>query len=216
MTASKKTLALALALGLIAPLAQAQDTAAPAAEPAAPEAAAPAAPAPETAAPAAAPEAAAPAASAEGPGTLYTAKTVDSWQVQCLRTEDGKDPCEMFQLLKDADGNKVASISVMAFPDNGDAAAGATIATPLETLLSPGLSLQIDTAEPVRMPFHHCDAGSCYANFALTSDQLGRLKKGNAIKMAVVPLYAPDKPVDLQISLKGFTAAYDAIAATAK
>lgn len=211
MTVSKNTLALALALGLTAPLAFAQDAPAPAA-PEAPAAEAPAATAPATEAPA--------ATSAEGPGTIYTAKTSGDWEVHCLRTEDGKDPCEMFQLLKDSDGNKVASISVMMITGEDGTVAGATIATPLDTLLAPGLRLQIDASEPVGMPFNHCDngngngngTGNCYVNFAISTAELDRLKKGNAIKMAVVPLFAPEKPVELTISLKGFTAAYEEIA----
>lgn len=207
MTLSKTPLALLLALGLSAPAALAQD----ATTPAAPAAEAPAAATPAAEAPAA-DAATPPAASAEGPGTIYTAKTVDAWQVQCLRTEDGKDPCEMFQLLSDEKGNKVASMSLMVFPESEDAVAGATIATPLDTLLSAGLQLQIDAKEAVRMPFHHCDKASCYVNFALKATEVEQLKKGNEIKMQVVPLFAPDKPVDLAISLKGFTASYEAVA----
>lgn len=205
-TLARNTLALALALGLSAPLAFAQD--APATD--APAPAAPATEAPATEAPAA--DAAPAATSAEGPGTIYTANTSGDWEVHCLRTEDGKDPCEMFQLLKDADGNKVASMSVMAISGEAETVAGATIATPLDTLLAPGLRLQIDATDPANIPFNHCDKANCYVNFAIAPAELERLKKGSQIKMAVVPLFAPDKPVEVTISLKGFTAAYEQVA----
>lgn len=90
--------------------------------------------------------------------------------------------------------------------------AGATIATPLDTLLAPGLRLQIDATDPANIPFNHCDKANCYVNFAIAPAELERLKKGSQIKMAVVPLFAPDKPVEVTISLKGFTAAYEQVA----
>ncbi len=203
MTQLKTSLALLAALSLAAPMALAQETPAPA-----PEAPAAEAPATETAPP--------PAASAEGPGTTYIAKTEGDWQVQCLRTEDGKDPCEIFQMLKDKDGNNVASISVMALAKDKEAVAGTTITTPLESLLTAGVTLQIDTQKPITLPYNFCARGGCFANVALRPAELDLFKKGNKITMTVVPVAAPDEKVELTISLKGFTAAFDAVAKPAQ
>lgn len=191
MTKTKMSLALVLALGLVAPMASAQET-----TPAAP------------AAPAAAAPAAAPAA--DGPGSTYLAASVEDWQVQCLRTEDGKDPCEMFQLLKDSAGNKVASMSVMALPKASEAAAGVTITTPLESQLSAGVTLKIDDKNAVTVPYSFCTKAGCFANVAMKEADIDRLKKGNKIAVTVVPVAAPDQKVELTVSLKGFTAAFEA------
>jgi len=212
MTELKKSLALVMALGLIAPAAIAQDTTAPA-TPAAPEAtpAAPAADAAATPAPAA-DAAATPAAPAapptEGPGSTYVAKTFDDWSLQCMRTEDGKDPCQLYQLLKDAKGNNVADISILPLPAGGQAVTGVTIMTPLETLLTQNLTLQIDTAEPKVYPFTFCAPVGCFARVGLTQGELDAFKKGNQATVAIVPLAAPNTKVEVQVSLKGFTAAY--------
>lgn len=207
MSEFKKSLALVLALGLAAPAALAQDATAPAAD--APATTAPAAEAPAAAAPAAeAPATAAPAPAAEGPGTTYISKTLDAWQLECMRTEDGKDPCQIVQVLQDSAGNKVSSISVLALTGGGEAVAGATVATPLETLLTAGVSLQVDAQKAKVIPFHACDQLGCYANFAMTKAELDMLRKGNKIAVKVVPAAAPGKTVDLEISLKGFTAAF--------
>lgn len=203
MSELKKSLALILALGLVAPAALAQDAATPAAD-------APATPAAE--APAAPEAAAAPAP--EAPGTTYVAKSIDAWELECMRTEDGKDPCQLVQVLTDAAGNKVSSISVLSLPNGGQAVAGATVATPLETLLTAGVSLQVDKNPAKVIPFHACDKFGCYANFAMTAAELDLLRKGNAIAMKVVPAAAPDKAVDLSVSLKGFTAAFAEAAAS--
>lgn len=219
MTEQKKSLALVMALGLIAPAAIAQDTtapatpAAPAATPAAPAADATTTPAPaaDTAATPAAP--AAPAAPpTEGPGSTYIAKTFDDWSLQCMRTEDGKDPCQLYQLLKDDKGNNVADISMLPLPAGGPAVTGVTIMTPLETLLTQNLTLKIDTSEAKVYPFTFCAPVGCFARVGLTQGELDAFKKGNKATATIVPLAAPNTKVEVTISLKGFTAAYEEMA----
>lgn len=210
MTELKKSLALVMALGLIAPAAIAQDTTAPAtpeATPAAPAAEAPA----TTPAPAADATAtpAAPAAPTEGPGSTYIAKTFDDWSLQCMRTEDGKDPCQLYQLLKDDKGNNVADISMLPLPAGGQAVTGVTIMTPLETLLTQNLALKIDSSEPKVYPFTFCAPVGCFARVGLTQGELDAFKKGNQATVTIVPLAAPNTKVEVKVSLKGFTAAYD-------
>lgn len=201
MTEFKKPLAAALALCLATLPAFAQDATAPAAPtepPAATEAPAPAAT--ETPAP------------ADGPGTSYIANTFDDWQMQCFRTEEGKDPCQIYQLLHDANGSNVADISMVALPDGGKASAGATIMTPLETLLTANLQLKVDNGEPKVYPYTFCAPPGCFARIGLIPDELAQFKRGNKVTMTIVPLATPGQPVNVEISLKGFTAAYDAVA----
>ncbi|MGD9919794.1 MAG: invasion associated locus B family protein [Paenirhodobacter sp.] len=213
MTELTKTLAIALALGLTAaPAAFAQDAAtpAPAADTAAPAAdatATPAAPADATA-PAAAAPAAPTQAAPEGPGTPYVLKTEGDWTLRCFRTEDGNDPCEVYQLLKDANGNNIADISIVSLPDGGQAVAGATIMTPLDTMLPPGVAIKIDTAEAKAYPFMFCAPPGCFVRYGMTAAELDSLKKGNSATVAVVPLSAPNQKVEVKMSLKGFTAAF--------
>lgn len=215
MTELTKPLAIALALGLIAPAAFAQDTAttpaadAPAAATTAPAADATTAPAADATA---TPAAEAPAKPApDGPGTTYIAKTIDDWSLQCIHTVDGKDPCQMYQLLKDEHGTNVSDISMLPLPPGGKAVAGATIMTPLETLLTANLTLQIDTAQPKVYPFTFCAPPGCFARVGFTADELAAFKKGSSASMTIVPLAAPDQKVTVKISLKGFTAAYDEV-----
>lgn len=217
MTELKKPLAIALALSLLAaPAAFAQDTAtpAPAADTTAPAAEAPA-PAADTTAPAAdataTPAAPATQAAPEGPGTPYVVKTEGDWTVRCYRTEAGNDPCEIYQLLKDANGNNVADVSIVPLPQGSQAVAGATFMTPLDTLLPPGLSIKIDTAAPKVYPFMFCAPPGCFARFGMTADELAGLKKGNTASVTLVPLGAPNQKVTVAMSLKGFTAAFDAL-----
>lgn len=221
----KKSLVFALALGL-GSAAFAQETTAPAADPAPTEA--PAAEAPATDAPAAADTPATNAPAAEAPaeapaadtpaepdpnaiGATYTKETFGDWKLQCIRTEDGNDPCQMYQLMEDEAGNPVADISLFGLPSGQQAAAGATIMTPLETMLTENLLIKVDASEAKVYPFTFCARIGCFARVGFTQAEIDAFKKGSKAVMTVVPMAAPDQKVNLDMSLKGFTAAYDAV-----
>jgi invasion protein IalB len=147
-------------------------------------------------------------------GQGYLAATFDQWEQRCEKTEDGKDPCQLFQLLKDADGNAVSEFSMFALPAGGKAAAGATVVVPLETLLTASLTIQIDTAEPKLYPYTFCTQVGCVARVGFTAEEVEQFKKGAKATVTVVPAAAPEASVSLDVSLKGFTAGYEAVAAT--
>ncbi|OYX43226.1 MAG: hypothetical protein B7Z02_09460 [Rhodobacterales bacterium 32-67-9] len=197
MSALTRSLPLILALALAAP-AMAQETTAPAA----PEAG--------TAAPAEAP-AAAPAA-ADGVGEPYVAETFGAWQLRCIRTDDGSDPCQLYQLLKEKDSDKpISEISLVALADGGEAVAGATIITPLETLLTQQLNITVDSGKTKRYPFTFCTEVGCVARVGFTKEDIDGFKKGNVATISVVPVADPSRTVDVDISLKGFTAGFEAV-----
>ena len=144
---------------------------------------------------------------------LYLAANFDLWEERCVKTADGSDPCQLYQLLKDADGNSVAEISVFDLPAGGEAAVGATVIVPLETLLTANLRIGVDAANPKIYPFTYCTLQGCVARIGFTAAELAGLKKGSAATVTIVPAVAPDKTVSLSLSLKGFTAGYTAIKA---
>lgn len=148
-----------------------------------------------------------------GIGSTYTQEVFGDWELRCVRTEDGSDPCQLYQLLKDDQGNSVAEISLFALPAGGQAAAGATIITPLETLLTHGLRLQIDSSTARGYPFTFCAPIGCIARVGFTADEIAQFKKGAKATLTIVPVAAPDKEVALAVSLSGFTAGFDAVTA---
>lgn len=200
----------ALALSLVATLAAtAQETTAPATETPATEA--PAADAPPADAPATAEELSLGEPAADGPGSTYTAATHGDWEQRCVRTEDGSDPCQLYQLLKDATGNPVAEFSVFGLPPGQQAAAGATAIVPLETLLTQDLTFQVDAGTAKRYPYSWCSPIGCIARIGFTAEEVTAMKAGVKATMTLVPVVAPDQKVVLEISLNGFTAGYDAV-----
>lgn len=150
-----------------------------------------------------------------GVGSTYMAAQFELWEQRCIKTEDGSDPCQLYQLLKDAQGGNLAEISLFALPPGGQAAAGATIVVPLETLLTANLTLAIDGGKAKIYPYTFCAQIGCIARVGFTAEEIAQFKKGAKAVLTLVPAVAPDQKVTADISLKGFTAGYDAVAATA-
>jgi len=149
----------------------------------------------------------------EGPqiGQPYIREVFTDWALRCVRTEEGQpDPCELYQLLTDADGNEVAEISIVPLPAGAQAAAGATIVAPLETLLTEDMVLSVDGGEARRYPFRFCNRAGCVAQVGLTDAQVTQFKRGAQANLRLVPAAAPDQVVDLSVSLSGFTAGFEA------
>lgn len=145
------------------------------------------------------------------PGQTYTAAVFDDWSLRCLRQEDSADPCQLYQLLQDSNGNSVAEFSLFTLPEGGRAAAGATIVAPLETLLTEQLTIAVDGSEARRYAFTFCNAGGCVARVGFTEAEVNQFKRGRNATLRLVPATAPDSEVVLNVSLTGFTAALAAI-----
>ncbi|WBU61555.1 invasion associated locus B family protein [Paracoccus albus] len=142
-------------------------------------------------------------------GAYYPRTTHGDWTLRCIRTADGADPCELYQLMTDGQGNSVAEITLIPLSNGGQAVAGATIVTPLETDLTQGLRLQIDSGAANVYPFNFCAPVGCVARLGLTSGELNSLKRGNAATVSLLPYGASaDQVVGLTMSLTGFTAGY--------
>jgi len=146
-------------------------------------------------------------------GATYLAQAFEKWEQRCARTEDGKDPCQLYQLLKDGEGNSVAEISIFALPEGGQAAAGATFMAPLETLLTAQLRITVDTGQTRVYPFAFCTKEGCIARLGFTAQELDAFRKGAKATVTIVPAAAPDTDVNLDLSLKGFTAGFAAASA---
>jgi invasion protein IalB len=154
------------------------------------------------------------AMAADGPGTTYTAAAFDKWEQRCMRTADGADPCQLYQLLQDSEGNNVAEVSLFALPAGQQAVAGATIVVPLETLLTEQLTISVDGAQPKRYPFTWCAPLGCIARVGFTQAEIDGFKKGAKATITIVPAGAPNERVNLDLSLKGFTAGFVAVSKT--
>lgn len=186
-------LAACLAGAAFAQTADTTETESPEAEVAAPEASEPAAP-----------ESSEPAV-----GETYVAGNYSDWELRCLRLEDGRDRCQMYQLLLDSTGQAVAEVNLFAIPPGSPAEAGATVITPLETLLTADLRLVVDEGEARRYPYSFCSTEGCIARLGFTPEEVAEFKRGAKGTITIVPALAPDQTVNLTMSLSGFTASFE-------
>jgi invasion protein IalB len=143
-------------------------------------------------------------------GQTYIREEEQDWEIQCVRVDEGtEEPCQMYQLMKDSDGNPVAEVSIFRLPSGGQAIAGATIIVPLETSLQAQLRVAVDGSQGKRYPYSFCNPVGCFARIGLTQSDVNGFKRGAAATVTIVPFLAPDQKVELNMSLKGFTASFD-------
>ncbi|MDB6177903.1 invasion associated locus B family protein [Paracoccus sp. Z330] len=142
-------------------------------------------------------------------GSYYVKSTHTDWTLRCIRAAQGEDPCELYQLLQDGEGNSVAEMTLIPLK-NGNVAAGATIVAPLETDLIKGLGFSIDSSKTQEYPFSFCAPVGCVARVGFTAGELTALKGGNVANLSLMPFGGnPENPVKLELSLSGFTAAFN-------
>jgi hypothetical protein len=74
-----------------------------------------------------------------------------------------------------------------------------------------GIRLQIDTNTPTDLPFAICDATYCIAESQIDANFINALKAGGQMVLSAMIRQADAAPrqIDLPVTLRGFTAAYD-------
>ncbi|MCT4608128.1 MAG: invasion associated locus B family protein [Pelagimonas sp.] len=141
----------------------------------------------------------------------YIRETFGDWGLQCIAVSPGSEEemCQMYQLLADDSGASVAEANIFKLSNAGQAVAGGNIVVPLETLLTEGMRIQIDSSAPRKYEFSFCNQVGCFARVGFTQADVDAFKRGAVAKVSIVPALAPDQRVTVNMSLKGFTAAYD-------
>ena len=167
----------------------------------------------QEATPAEAPAAEAPAAetpatdAAAAPGDAAAAS--QNWLKVCDPLPDGQQACIMRQVVL-ANGQFLGSFLLRDDPGQ-ESRLLAVAAVPLGVLLPFGLTWQIDGAKPIRVPYMLCDPTSCATQLVINEQYVNSLKKGNTLKLTAKNRQNQD--LTIEITLSGFTAAYDGDAA---
>jgi invasion protein IalB len=141
----------------------------------------------------------------------YFKEGFKDWKLQCVEVQNvEEDVCQMYQLLTTAEGASVAEVSIFQLKDAGQAVAGGTFVVPLETLLTQKLRISVDGSPARIYDYSFCNTVGCYARVGFTQDDINRFKAGAKAVVTLIPALAPDQKVELNMSLSGFTAAFDA------
>jgi len=149
----------------------------------------------------------------EGPqlGERYSREKFGDWDLACINTGGETDPCSILQILADSQGNPTAEVSLFRIEGQGQAIAAGTIVVPLETLLTAQLTMSVDGGQAKRYNFSFCNPLGCIAQVGFTQEDIDAFKAGSSATVSIVPAPAPDQVVNLNMSLIGFTAAYDTV-----
>ena len=166
----------------------------------------------QEAAPAEAPAAEAPAGeapAAEAPAADAATAAQQNWLKVCDPLPDGQQACIMRQVVL-ANGQFLGSFLLRDDPGQ-ESRLLAVAAVPLGVLLPFGLTWQIDGAKPIRVPYMLCDPTSCATQLVINEQYVNSLKKGGVLKLTAKNRQNQD--LTIEITLAGFTAAYDGDAA---
>ena len=147
-------------------------------------------------------------------GDDYVKGSFGDWTLRCLKTEQTQDPCQLFQLMHTPDGSPVAEYNLNPVQSDGLVIAGANVITPLETLLTQQLTIQVDDDTAKLSPFAFCVQMGCVARIGLTEEDLDSYRSGAQAIITMFPAAAPTKPERLSLSLTGFTAGHEALMGT--
>jgi invasion protein IalB len=144
------------------------------------------------------------------PGEEYVKEKIGDWELTCLYTgPDQEDPCSMVQVLAGPVGDPLAEVSVLRLPQGSQAVALANVVVPLKTMLPARLKISVDGAPATTYNYYTCDVVGCLARVGLTQAELDAYKKGNKATLTLRPAEAPDQEINVELSLKGFTAAFE-------
>jgi invasion protein IalB len=152
---------------------------------------------------------AAPAAAAATPAAtgapVATPAPDENWLKVCDPIADGKKACIMRQVVVQ-NGAFLGSFLLRDDPGQ-ESRLLAVAAVPLGVLLPFGLTWQIDTGKPIRVPFMLCDPQSCATQLVINEAYVNSLKKGGKLKLTAKNRQNQD--LTIEIDLSGFTSAYD-------
>ncbi|MEJ2031040.1 MAG: invasion associated locus B family protein, partial [Maritimibacter sp.] len=148
----------------------------------------------------------------------YVSDTFGDWERECLRMpegQEGPDPCQLTQILRETpEANPIGKITVGVLPAGQQAVAGSTVIMPLGTLLTQQLTLGVDSGAAKRYPFRFCQPAGCVAQIGFTAEEVASFKAGSLAHIKISPVAQPDAVIDVPVSLKGFTDAWNSLQTT--
>ena len=146
------------------------------------------------------------------PGEIYLAGTKGDWNVRCVTGNPGEaDRCEIQQLLFLNENTPIADISIFKLPEGEIAVAAANIMVPLETLLTKKFRFAFSEEIVKEYPYSFCNKNGCLVRLGLLEEDVEALKKGASSGLSISHISDPDASINLDLSLKGFTAAFEII-----
>jgi invasion protein IalB len=147
-----------------------------------------------------------PAADAGGPPP----RQFDDWKVGCERATQGDGQvCFAFQMLQHETSKRTLGYISIGYPGAGRSPL-AILNLPLGMLIPSGAVLQVDgTQTKADAPIKVCYAEGCRAELPFSTAMVTAFRQQATARIAFMNL--DDSLIELPISLKGFSAAFDSL-----
>ena len=146
------------------------------------------------------------------PGEVYLAGNKGDWNVRCITGNPGEnDKCEIQQLLFLNENTPIADISIFKLPDGEVAVAAANVMVPLETLLTKKFRFAFSEKLVKEFQYSFCNQDGCLVRMGLLEEDIAAMKKGSSSQLSITHISRPESSINLDLSLSGFTAAFDAL-----
>ena len=146
------------------------------------------------------------------PGEIYLAGNKGDWNVRCVTGNPGEiDKCEIQQLIFLNENTPIVDISIFKLPKGEMAIAAANVMVPLETLLTKKFRFAFSKETVKEFPYSFCNQNGCLVRMGLLEEDIEALRNGKSSELAITHISSPDSSIELNLSLDGFTAAFDII-----
>lgn len=127
------------------------------------------------------------------------------WTVECVQNPQAGRLCRMVQNVKDPkNGNPLMEVVVAKPPKQRSAIL--SLRAPLGVWLRPGLSFSVDGGNADKVDFEFCLKGGCLAQVQLSQGKVNAMKRGSKAIVGMQTIRR--QKLNLNVSLRGFTAAY--------
>ncbi|MEE8444471.1 MAG: invasion associated locus B family protein [Alphaproteobacteria bacterium] len=131
------------------------------------------------------------------------------WRARCVTPPGAtRHQCSIqFRVFNKEPRRQLLNVTIGFFGKNR--APGAVFNVPIGVYLPAGLTLSVPGAQVIRLVYDRCMPKACRAALALTTDMIAAMKKAERGDITIQD--SRRKPLKLPLSLKGFTAGYDAL-----
>jgi len=142
-------------------------------------------------------------------GEAPAGQVFDDWGRRCETLKSGEELCLIFQRLRLKENNQTVLHVTFGYPPFAKGPV-MVLTTPLGVSLVAGVELKVDNVgETIKVPYNLCVADGCRASLPVDDTLLAAMKQGDKLKVAIAN--AQNKPLGMEVSLNGFTAASDSL-----
>ncbi len=149
---------------------------------------------------------------APGARGIDDAQQFTDWTARCNSAENSaQQSCVLEQIVFSRDGERPMLRAAAGFlqENQGQPVPAVLITVPLMVALQDGLAVSVDKKGAFVAPYHHCNPEGCVAGLPLDDKVLNAFRKGNDATIRLIAVNG--EVMDLNLSLRGFTAGYNAL-----